>query len=159
MKLLDKTLEGLDAYQRRHRWAAFPFAVVKKFGDDGAGNLASLLALYGFLSMFLLLMVFVTILGIVLHGNTKLQGDLVHSIVGQFPVIGSKIKAQSLDRSGLALFIGIVGALYSGLGVIRVAQQAMDEVWDVPKKNRPSFLSSILRALLMLGVALVAVVG
>ena len=53
MKLVDRTLERMDEFQRRHRWAAFPFAVIKKFGDDGAGNLASLLALYGFLSMFL----------------------------------------------------------------------------------------------------------
>ena len=158
MKLVDRTLERMDEFQRRHRWAAFPFAVIKKFGDDGAGNLASLLALYGFLSMFLLLMVFVTILGFVLHGNTKLESDLVNSILGQFPVIGSKIKAHSLERSGLALFIGVVGALYSGLGVIRVAQSAMDEVWDVPKKLRPNFLSSITRALMMLAVAGAAVV-
>jgi YihY family inner membrane protein len=159
MKVVDDAMDRLDRYQRRHRWAAFPLAVVKKFGDDGAGNLASLLALYGFLSMFLLLMVFVTILGIILHGNTKLENDLVHSILGQFPVIGNQIKVHSLDRSGLALFVGIVGGLYSGLGVIRVAQLAMDEVWDVPKKLRPNFMSSILRALLMLAVAGAAVVG
>jgi YihY family inner membrane protein len=159
MKLVDNTLERVDRFQRRHRWAAFSFAVVKKFGDDRAGNLASLLALYGFLSLFLLLMVFVTILGIILHGNTKLEGDLVHSILGQFPVIGAKIKAHSLNRSGLALIIGIVGALYTGLGVVRVGQQAMDDVWNVPMKDRRNFLSSILGALLMLAVAGAAVVG
>lgn len=159
MKLVDNTLDRFDVFQRRHRWAGFPMAVMKKFGDDRAGNLASLLALYGFLSMFLLLMVFVTILGIVLHGNTKLQGDLVHSILGQFPVIGDQIKVHALDRSGLALVIGIVGALYAGLGVIRVGQTAMDDVWNVPRKSRPNFWSSILRSLLMLAVAGVAVVG
>jgi YihY family inner membrane protein len=159
MKVVDDAMDRLDRYQRRHRWAAFPLAVVKKSSDDGTGNLASLLALFGFLSMFLLLMVFVTILGIILHGNTKLEDELVHSILGQFPVIGNQIKVHSLDRSGLALVIGIVGGLYSGLGVIRVAQLAMDEVWDVPKKLRPNFMSSILRALLMLAVAGAAVVG
>jgi membrane protein len=66
---------------------------------------------------------------------------------------------HSLHRSGLALVIGIVGGLYSGLSVIRVAQMSMDEVWDVPKKLRPDFMSSIVRALLMLAVAGAAVVG
>jgi membrane protein len=159
MKFVDDAMDRVDRFQRHHRWAAFPLAVVKKFGDDGAGNLASLLALYGFLSMFLLLMVFVTILGIVLQGNSELTDKLVHSVLGQFPVIGEQIKVHSLHRSGLALVIGIVGGLYSGLSVIRVAQMSMDEVWDVPKKLRPDFMSSIVRALLMLAVAGAAVVG
>jgi membrane protein len=159
MKFVDDAMDRVDRFQRHHRWAAFPLAVIKKFGDDGAGNLASLLALYGFLSMFLLLMVFVTILGIVLHGNKELTDSLVHSVLGQFPVIGDQIKVHSLDKSGIALVIGIVGGLFSGLNVIRVAQMSMDEVWDVPKKLRPNFMSSIVRALLMLAVAGAAVVG
>ena len=48
-----------DAYQQRHRWLAIPMAVVKKFGDDQAGNLAALVAYYAFFSMFPLLLVFV----------------------------------------------------------------------------------------------------
>jgi len=152
VKLVDRTLERMDDFQRRHRWAAFPFAVMKKFGDDDAGNLASLLTLYAFLSMFLLLMVFATVLGFVLHDNLDLQTKLIKTVLGQFPVIGDQIQVKSLDRSGLALIIGVVGALYSGLGVVRITQQSMDEVWDIPKKLRPNFLNSIMRALLMLGV-------
>jgi hypothetical protein len=26
-------IESIDAYQRRHRWLGFPFAVAYKFGD------------------------------------------------------------------------------------------------------------------------------
>ena len=44
-------------------------AVVKKFGDDQGGNLASLVAWYGFFSLFPLLLVFATILGYVLAGD------------------------------------------------------------------------------------------
>jgi membrane protein len=35
-----------EAHQRRP-WLAFPFAVIKKFGDDQAANLAALVAYYG----------------------------------------------------------------------------------------------------------------
>ena len=48
-------LNWLDRFQQRHPWAGFPFAVVKKFGDDQAGNLAALIAYYGFFSLFPLL--------------------------------------------------------------------------------------------------------
>src|SRR5437764_15301033 len=116
MKLVDNMLDRLDAYQRRHRWAAFLFAVVKKFGDDKAGYLAALITYYTFFSLFLLLIVFVTILGFVLHGNPKLTTSIQHSILGQFPVIGKQIKVHSLTGSGVALAVALLGTLWSGLG-------------------------------------------
>ena len=36
--------------QRGRPWLAFPLAVLKKYGDDQAGNLAALMAYYAFLS-------------------------------------------------------------------------------------------------------------
>ena len=58
-----------DDYQQKRKWLALPVAVVKKFGDDQGGNLASLVAWYGFFSLFPLLLVFATILGYVLAGD------------------------------------------------------------------------------------------
>jgi len=43
--------------------------VRKKFSDDQAGNLAALIAYYGFVSIFPLLLVLVTVLGIVLEST------------------------------------------------------------------------------------------
>ena len=47
----------------------FVAAVIKKFSDDQAGQLAALISYYGFVSLFPLLLVFVTILGFVLQGD------------------------------------------------------------------------------------------
>ena len=55
----------LDDYQRRHPWLGFPFAVVKKFGDDEAGKQAALMAYYAFFSLFPLMLVMVTVLGFI----------------------------------------------------------------------------------------------
>ena len=52
-----------DAYQRQHRWAGLPVAVLYKFVDDQGNYLAALITYYGFLSMFPLLLLAVTILG------------------------------------------------------------------------------------------------
>jgi membrane protein len=159
VKLVDDTLDRIDRFQQGHPAVAFPMAVVKKFGDDKAGYLAAIIAYYTFLSMFLLLIVFVTVLGMVLHGNNHLANSIEHSILGQFPVIGNSIKVHSLKGSGVALTVGILGTLYGGLGGVKAAQNAMDTVWDVPQKSRPNFLTSLWRALLMLVVLGVAAVA
>ena len=57
MDLIRRLVAAVDDLQQRHRWLAFPFAVVKKFGDDQAGRHAALLAYYGFFSLFPLLLV------------------------------------------------------------------------------------------------------
>ena len=46
----------LDAFQRRHRWAGFPLAVVYKFAEDQGPYLAALITYYGFLALFPLLL-------------------------------------------------------------------------------------------------------
>ena len=40
MNVAEKAVRGADRFHQRRRWLAFPYAVVKKFGDDEAGNLA-----------------------------------------------------------------------------------------------------------------------
>ena len=149
---MKEILRKVDALQRRHAAIAFPFAVVKKFGDDQAGNLAALIAYYGFFSLFPLLLVLVTILGMVLRNNPDLQQRIVDSALANFPVIGTQISrnVQALDGNGVALGIGIALILWSGLGVIKATQTAMNTVWNVPFKHRPNFLKSTLRALIRL---------
>jgi membrane protein len=149
-----KVALGVDRFHQRRPWLAFPYAVLKKFGDDQAANLAALVAYYGFFSMFPLMLVFVTILGMVLRGNPSLQDSIVNSALAKFPVIGTQISenVHSLNGSGLALGIGIGVTLWAGLGVVKVMQTAMNAVWNVPYRSRPSFLTSTLRALIMLVV-------
>ena len=109
-------LKAFDQFQRRHRIAAFPVAVVKKFGDDQAGNLSALIAYYAFFALFPLLLVFVTLLGFVLQDNPGAQQDLVDSALGEIPIIGSQIKTGSLTGSTVALVVGLVGPCWPGSG-------------------------------------------
>jgi membrane protein len=149
-------LSRLDAYQQRHPWAGFPFAVAKKFSDDQAGNLAALIAYYGFFSLFPLLLVLVTTLGFVLRGNEDLQQRVLDSALTQFPIIGDQIQDNvgSLDGSGLALVVGLAGAVYAGLRVMRGAQTALNTVWAVPRQDRPKMVKAIGRSLVLLVVLL-----
>ncbi len=144
----------LNEYGKTHAWFGFPFAVVKKFGEDRAGQQAALVAYYGFFALFPLLLVLVTVLGIILKGHEALQDRVLSSALSQFPIIGDQLRESvgALSGGALVLAIGIAGALWGGLGGIKSMQNAMDVVWDVPIKARGSFLKRALRGVVMLAV-------
>lgn len=148
MDRIKALLQVLDRYQQEHPWAAFPFAVFKKYGDDQAGNQAALIAYYGFFSLFPLLLVAVTVLGIVLNHDPHLQNRVLHSALKNFPVIGTQIQhnIHSLNRTGFGLGLGIVGTFYGARGVASAAQNAFNHCWNVPKAERPGFPFNTLRS-------------
>ena len=152
MQVADRLLRRADEKHRQRAWIAFPYAVMKKFGDDQAGNLAALIAYYGFLSLFPLMLVLVTLLGLLLRDNPELQDTIQTSALATFPVLGDQISSNvdSLRGSGLALGIGLGLALWAGLGVMKVLQTAMNAVWNLPFRARPNFWVSLLRAIVML---------
>jgi membrane protein len=154
-------LSRVDRFQRTHRPLAVAFAVVKKFGDDQAGNLAALVAYYAFFSLFPLLLVFVTIVGYALGGDQEAQQRLLDSTLNQFPALGDQLRGNigEIQGSGLALLVGLVAALWGGLGALDAMQNAMNSVWNVPKVQRPNLVKTRLRGLIMLVVFAVLILG
>jgi uncharacterized BrkB/YihY/UPF0761 family membrane protein len=147
-----RPLERFDKYQQRRRWLAIPIAVVKKFGEDQGGSLASLIAYYAFFSIFPLLLVFVTILGFALSGDPGALKSVKASVLGHFPFIGDQIQKGRLTGHATALVIGIATSLLAGIGVTTASGQAFDRVWAVPFKHRPNFLAVRLQGLTVLGM-------
>jgi YihY family inner membrane protein len=147
-----KLIARVDRFQRTHGWAGVPVAVAKKFGEDKAGQLAALVAYYAFFSLFPLMLALVTIVGLVFEGDAGLQERVIGSALAQFPVLGDRIRQNigELGGSFVALAVGLAGALWAGLGGIKGAQNAMDQIWDVPIKRQPNFLLALVRAILML---------
>jgi YihY family inner membrane protein len=141
----------VDRFQAERTWAAVPVAVFKKFGEDRAGNLAGLIAYYGFFSLFPLLLVLVTVLGFFLADDPQLRRDVLDSALAQFPVLGDQLQDNTgqLDGSTFALVAGVVSALWAGTGVMKAAQDAMNDVWDVPIRQRPNLLVAVARSFLM----------
>lgn len=157
MEAIRRLVRAVDRAQQRHAVLAFPYAVVKKFGDDQGGSLASLIAYYGFFSMFPLLLVFVSVLGILLRGNPGLRHRLLESALRGFPVIGQAITSDVhaiTAASPIGLAVGIAATLWAGLGLTQVAQDAMNRVWGIPQRDWPGFAPKRLR-----GVALLALLG
>jgi inner membrane protein YhjD len=141
----------LDNFQQRHTWVGFPLGVIYKFIDDQGGFLAALITYYGFVSLFPLLLLLVSILGYTLDGNPALQQAVLGSALQQFPIIGPQLQQNvgSIHGSRPAVILGILGAVYGGLGVSVAIQTALDRVWAVPRYARPDPIMSRLRGLLL----------
>jgi membrane protein len=150
-----KLLHGLDRWQQRRGWASFAFAVVKKFGEDQAGNLAALIAYYAIFSIFPLLLVLSTLAGFVLHGHPQWQADVTNSAVKNLPLVHIQTN-NAPGGSIVALIVGLAIALWSGLGVAKSAQTAFNTVYLVAQTDRPNFLHSTLRAV---GIVTVGGIG
>jgi YihY family inner membrane protein len=144
-------VERVDRFQRRHPRAGLPIAVVYKFADDQGNYLAALIAYYGFLSLFPLLLLSSTITSFVLEGHPHLQQRVLNSAVGQVPIVGAQLSdPHGVSGSGVGLAIGILGTLYGGLGVTQAAQNAMNTIWRVPRNKRPNPIKGRVRGLLLL---------
>ena len=152
--------EHLDQFQRKHRWAGFPLAVVYKYFDDFGAYLAALLTYYGFVSLFPLLLLLSTVLGFVLSGDQRLQHEVLNSALHQFPVIGGDLdQPKRLGGGPVGLVVGILGSLYGGLGVAQAFQYAANTLWAVPRNSRPNPFKVRGRSLLLLATAGSALLG
>jgi membrane protein len=157
---VERPRRALDAWQQRHRPTAIVFAVVKKFGDDQAGNFVAMLTYYAFVSTFPLLLVFVTVTEIVLGNHPELRQRLLDSALAEFPVAGPTLQqaVRTPSGSGLALVVGLVAAFWGGSGLAGTMQTVLNSLWMVPKRHRPGFPWNYLRSialLLLLGVGVV----
>jgi uncharacterized BrkB/YihY/UPF0761 family membrane protein len=138
------------------------WAVHKKYSDDRGGSLAALVTFYGFLAVFPLLLLFVTVVGLVLRNNPQAEQRIIHSALGEFPVIGDHLSASisALHRpSPLAFVVSFVGLLWGSLGVTNHLQTASAIMWGVPRRAEANLPMRVLRGILLLGTIALAVVG
>lgn len=144
--------DRFDAWQRRRSPVGFAVAVAKKFGEDRGGSLVAHLSYFGFLSIFPLLLILVTILGFI--GNRAVAHSVIGSSLAQFPVLGEQIGknvAHPLRGSGFGLGVGLLVLLYGALGSAHAAQFAMAEVWNLPRADRPGWAVRMGRAVVLFG--------
>lgn len=161
MNPIERTIRRVDGFQQRNRPLGFGFGVIKKFGDDRAGSLAALIAYYGFLAVFPLLLLLTTILGFVMDQNSTIKRSVVQSALRDFPIVGEQLgeAINPLRGNAFALTFGLVGLVWGSLGVAQAGQLAMAEVWNIPGVDRPAFATRLLRGfglLAVLGVGLIA---
>ena len=151
--MLDRLLSPLTS---RYAWARTALAVQKRFGAVQGGPLASYITLAAFLSLFPLLLVGIAVLGL-FAGRTDVAG----SVIDQLSLTGEAAKlvrdtlstASSSKRS--ASIVGLLGLLWSGLGLVNTLETAFGAVWQAEGRG----LKDRLWAFLWLGGAVLLLVA
>jgi membrane protein len=129
-----------------------------------SGRNATIVAHFGFLSVFPLLLVATTILGFVLQNRPRLRATIIDSALAQLPFVGETIASDPsrLQGSVVVLVLGLGAALWAGMKAFVALQDALNDVSEVPLDDRPNLLVARLRALLgilIVGVAQVVTAG
>lgn len=162
VKRVERVLRRLDRIQQRVGPLSFAVAVVKKFGDDRGGLLCAMLAFYGFLSIFPLLLLLVTVLGFLGGGPHSLAHRIEVSAFAQFPLVGTKLSSNihALHSGNVfGLVVGILVVLWGSQGALQTAQYAQAEIWHVPAAARPDFWARLGRTATMTTVLAVFLVA
>jgi membrane protein len=144
-----------DRLQRKHGVLGFPYAVVKKYGDDAGGREAALITYYGFLSIFPLLLLGVAVLSRVLASHPDLRERLITAVVPEALRSTVEHSLAALPTSTIPFVFGLIGLLYSGTGVVFSVYQTLNHVAAVPYRLRAPFLSRYVRVFVMLVTLLV----
>lgn len=151
----ESLLAWMDEVQQRYGVLGFPYAVLKKYLDDGGGRYAALITYYGFLSVFPILLVAASVVSTALVNRPDLREDMVAALVP--PALQDTVNTAlaAMPVSGLPLVIGVVGLLLSGTGVAFSAYETLNHLAAVPRRSRFGLLSRYARVLLMVVAVLV----
>jgi membrane protein len=150
--LVNRVIAWADGLQRRHGVFGFPYAVVKKYGDDEGGRQAALITYYGFLSIFPLLLLGVAILSRVLADHPDLRERLIAEIVPKALRPTVEHSLATLPTSSVPFVVGLIGLLFSGTGVVFSAYQTLNNVAAVRHRFRASFFSRYVRVFVVLAI-------
>jgi uncharacterized BrkB/YihY/UPF0761 family membrane protein len=156
---VNRVIAWADRLQRRHGVLGYPYAVVKKFGDDEGGREAALITYYGFLSIFPLLLLGVAVLSRVLADHPDLRQRLITAIVPQALQSTVEHSVTTLPTSAIPFAAGLIGLLFSGTGVVFSVYQTLNHVAAVPYRLRPGFVSRYVRVFVMLAALLLGAVA
>ena len=148
-----------DATQRRHAVFGFPYAVVKKYGDDEGGRHAALLTYYGFLSIFPLLLLIVVVVTAVVRNDPALRQKLLDAIIPEALQSVVNTDVLSLPTSGIPLVAALVGLLFAGMGIVFSAYQTLNHLAAVPHRKRLEFVPRYARIVAMLLILIAGAFG
>ena len=124
----------LGPLARRFGWMATALRVLDRFDEVHGNYLASAITLAAFVSLFPLLLVGVAVLGVVsVHQGASLPTEIIERFGLGGEAAAAVVAAIETARQSkrVAGPIGVVGLMWSGLGLVAAMQYAFDEVWQV----------------------------
>lgn len=146
-------MAGWRAQRARRPWLNHLVRAASHYGSRQADLLAAAITYFGFLALFPLILLAVSVAGFVLSG----QPDLLRDLIGQIRVaipgdLGQEVVDQVLaatEQRGVVGVVGLLGLLYAGLGWMGKLRVAMQTIWR-GKPDEQNIVKDYIRDLLSL---------
>ena len=126
--------EKLDRFGERWKWFGTVLRVQKRYSELNGNYLASSVTLSAFLSLFPLLLFVIAIIGFIAADTPNLAQDVVRELGLEDDQAADSITTaidKARDSRRAASIIGVVGVLWSGLGLVAAFQYAINAAWQV----------------------------
>lgn len=125
-------MERLKALGERWRWLGTALAVHERVGETNGGSTASAATVQFFVALFPLILVAIAVLGFVSSGDASVADDIIEGLGltgAAAELVQDAIRTAQASRRS-ATVIGIVGLLWSGLGVTTAVSLAVRTPWQ-----------------------------
>jgi membrane protein len=147
-------------------WKEVAKRTFKEFQDDNLTDWAAALTYYGVLAIFPALIALISIIGL---SGASASDALLENLTDLAPGPANEIATNAIETiagsqgsAGIALAIGIVGALYSASGYVGAFGRASNAIWEVDEgrpfwKLKPIQIAITTVMILLLAVCAIAV--
>jgi membrane protein len=123
----------LARWRARFRWLDAVLRVTDRFGAVGGGPLSASIALSTFVSLFPLLLVAIAVVGFLSSSDSSFSSQLISDLGlegSTADTVRDALETAEGSRQA-ATVVGLVGLLWSGLGVVGSIQTGLNAVWQV----------------------------
>ncbi len=137
--------ERLDRLCERWPWFGRIVRIQKRYSELNGNHMAGAVTLAGFLSLFPLLLVAFAVLGFVAVARVDLAGQVVEQLglTGEAARFVTDLIAQVERSRKAASIVGIIGLLWSSLGLVAAVQYALNTVWQVKGRGLKDKLNGL----------------
>ena len=163
--MAEKKEKLIPRLRRKYPWLDHVIRANDAFGERYGNHYAAAITYFSVLSLFPLLMVGFSVVGFVLANNQAALDKLSQSILSAAPpglggLFNQLVTAALASRGGTGV-LGLLLALYAGIGWMSNLRDALTAQWGLEKKKLPLVSTKIkdLASLVGLGLALVVSFG
>ncbi|MFC7341381.1 inner membrane protein YhjD [Saccharopolyspora griseoalba] len=156
----------LALLRRKHEWLDRLIRAFERYTKQYGDYYAAAITYFSVLALVPLLMIAFAIAGFVLAGNPDLLARLQDSITSAVPSPAmsqmlNRVVDQAIQQAGAVGVIGLLAALYSGLGWMTNLREALTAQWTQVPDPQPMHkrMASDLVSLVGLGLALGVSIG
>ncbi|MGO3363406.1 MAG: YhjD/YihY/BrkB family envelope integrity protein [Corynebacterium sp.] len=154
---------AIDKYRDKWPWFDHIMRMNERYGDQGGNHFAAGITYFSVLSIFPLIMLVFATAAMVLAGDEDLLDDITESITesagDDLGATLNDIISGAIDQRGSVFGIGLVLALWTGLGWMANLRLGVSEMWKVDGKAENFVKGKISDLIGLIGLLLALVVA